>query len=157
MAWNWFRIGFWGIAKRLTPRYNYQLTPSCVSINFYHPWAFLIWRISETKNQKVNASLCRSMLCPIHSYSTYLIVLLFFFLKWPYFSILTFDRLDIVGGTFGGYYSPTKLTLQILAGVLRNLTSCLCSLTTLTHTLRLSLAGNFCCCNFCKCIIIYYS
>lgn len=97
------------------------------------------------------------MLCPIHLCSTYLIVLLFFFWKWPYFCILTFDRLDIVGGTFGGYYSPAKLTLQIIAGVLRNLTSYLCSLTTLTHTLRLSLAGNFCCCNFCKDIIIYYS
>lgn len=44
--------------------------------------------------------------------------------------ILVFDRFDIVGGTFGGYYSPTKLTLQIIAGVLRNLPSCLCSLPT---------------------------
>ncbi len=41
---------------------------------------------------------------------------------------------------------------QVIAGVLRNLASCLCSLPTLSHSLRLTLAGYFCCCNFCESI-----
>gem|GEM_PF-4356604 len=39
------------------------------------------------------------------------IVLLFIFWKWSCLSILTFDRFDMVGGTFGGYNSPAKLML----------------------------------------------
>ena len=58
-------IGFWGIAKRPTPRYKSQPTPSCVSIDLYHPWAFNFGEISETKNQTVNASLCCYMQFPI--------------------------------------------------------------------------------------------